>query len=133
MAPEREEEEEKGAGLIDLDMSAFGSGSMSDPLRHAVGMRTAQDECKMRQWNSWPTIFQNTIFHGEQDAEIKALRQGGSFQARLGRGRELKDAGNQALRAASRTPVVEQRPTDDSRRAEVEAREQRVRDLEAIV
>lgn len=44
----------------------FGSGSMEDPLRHAVGMRTAQDQYKMQMWNSFPSLFQNTIFHGEQ-------------------------------------------------------------------
>merc|ERR1719277_2965888 len=53
-------------------------------------------------WNSFPTIFQNTIFHGEQDADIKALRHGGTLQERLARGRELKDAGNEALKAAGR-------------------------------
>ena len=63
---------------------------MEDPLRHAVGMRTAQvpwigwgtcdfshsqlkkwglakDQYKMQMWNSFPSLFQNTIFHGEQD------------------------------------------------------------------
>ena len=44
----------------------FGKGTMEDPLRHAVGMRTAQDQYKMQMWNSFPSLFQNTIFHGEQ-------------------------------------------------------------------
>lgn len=42
---------------------------MEDPLRHAVGMRTAQDQYKMQIWNSFPPLFQNTIFHGEQVAD----------------------------------------------------------------
>merc|ERR1719171_2477891 len=51
-----------------------------------------------------PTLFQNTIFHGEQDAEIKALRHEGSLAARLERARELKDTGNKALKTASPQP-----------------------------
>jgi hypothetical protein len=32
-------------------------------------MRTAQDQYKMQIWNSFPPLFQNTIFHGEQVAD----------------------------------------------------------------
>merc|ERR1712050_95544 len=72
---------------------------MNDPLRHAMGLRSAQDACKMRMWNSFPSLFQNTIFHGEQDASIKQLRHGGQICERLARARELKEAGNASLKA----------------------------------
>lgn len=101
VASSEDDKDEDGGGLISLDMAQFGSGSMNDPLRHAMGMRSAQDQCTMRMWNSFPQLFQNTIFHGEQDAEIKELRRTGSLAARLSHARHLKDAGNAALKAAS--------------------------------
>lgn len=96
-----DENPDDGPGLISLDMKQFGSGTLSDPLRHAVGMRTAQDQYKMQMWNSFPSLFQNTIFHGEQDQQIKLLRHSGTMAERLSRARELKDDGNAALKAAS--------------------------------
>jgi len=96
-----DEDKDEGRGLIDLDMGQFGNGSMSDPLRHAMGMRSAQDACKMRMWNSFPMLFQNTIFHGEQDASIKALRHGAPLCERLARSKELKDLGSTSLKAAT--------------------------------
>lgn len=66
-----------------------------------MGLRSAQDACKMRMWNSFPTIFQNTIFHGEQDASIKALRHDRPLCERLVRSKELKDLGNSCLKAAT--------------------------------
>eukprot|EP00405_Crypthecodinium_cohnii_P053805 CAMPEP_0206601196 /NCGR_PEP_ID=MMETSP0325_2-20121206/46441_1 /ASSEMBLY_ACC=CAM_ASM_000347 /TAXON_ID=2866 /ORGANISM="Crypthecodinium cohnii, Strain Seligo" /LENGTH=420 /DNA_ID=CAMNT_0054113033 /DNA_START=26 /DNA_END=1288 /DNA_ORIENTATION=- len=108
-----DDEEDSGPGLISLDMGAFGSGSLSDPLRHAVGMRTAQDACKMRMWNSFATIFQNTIFHGEQDPEIKRLRHGGTLEERLAKGKQLKDDGNAQLKAATAASVSQPTPGGD--------------------
>lgn len=137
MAPGVEDEDEKdeGGGLISLDMGSFGSGSMSDPLRHAVGLRTSQDAYKMKMWNSLPQMFQNTIFHGEQDIEIKALRLSGSLRERLDKGKVLKDSGNEALRRApvpvepqAAMPVVAAAPV-----LEVEALQRRVDDLEACI
>jgi len=96
-----EDGEDESAGLIDLDMGQFGSGTMSDPLRHAMGMRSHQDAFKMKMWNSFPTPFQNTIFHGEQDASIKDLRHGRPLCERLARSIELKDLGNIGLKAAT--------------------------------
>merc|ERR1719454_411897 len=104
---DEDENEKDGPGLIDLDMKQFGSGAMNDPLRHAMGIRSAQDACKMRMWNSFPTLFQNTIFHGEQDASIKELRHEKPLSDRLVRSKELKDLGNSCLRAAT---VPEQAP-----------------------
>jgi len=98
------EDKDDSPGLIDLDMGQFGTGTMNDPLRHAMGMRSAQDACKMRMWNSFPSLFQNTIFHGEQDPSIKALRHGGLMHERLARARELKEAGNISLKSASPAP-----------------------------
>jgi len=124
--------------LINLDMGAFGSGSMSDPLRHAVGMRTAQDECKMRMWNSFPSLFQNTIFHGEQDAKIKALRHSGSMQERLAHCKELKEAGNTLLKTATATVAASPKASETSeedtmRRKKREAMAKKVSDLEEAV
>lgn len=137
MALGKEEDEDKGpAGLIDLDMGAFGSGSMSDPLRHAVGMRTAQDQRKMRMWNSFSPLFQNTIFHGEQDPEIKALRHGGTIQARLARGRQYKEAGNEALKATSagsKSSAEVDRAAAAQGQSADEAQQQRVREIEDMV
>jgi len=82
-------------------MGQFGQGTMNDPLRHAMGMRSAQDALKMKNWNSWPPLFQNTIFHGEQDETIKGLRHGGSMAERLARSKELKELGNAALKSAT--------------------------------
>lgn len=96
-----EDEKDDAPGLIDLDMGQFGSGTMNDPLRHAMGMRSAQDACKMRMWNSFPMLFQNTIFHGEQDETIKALRHGAPLSERLVRSKELKEMGNAGVKAAS--------------------------------
>lgn len=98
---DEDENPDDGPGLISLNMKEFGKGSMTDPLRHAVGMRNAQDQYKMQMWNSFPSLFQNTIFHGEQDAEIKQLRRGGSIAERLAKVRHLKEEGNTALKAAS--------------------------------
>mmetsp|Transcript_99122 Transcript_99122/g.305544 ORF Transcript_99122/g.305544 Transcript_99122/m.305544 type:complete len:390 (+) Transcript_99122:86-1255(+) len=128
-----DDDDERGGGLIDLDMGAFGSGAMNDPLRHAMGLRSAQDKCKMRMWDSFPPLFQNTIFHGEQDATIKELRRSGSLAERLARARELKAAGNAALKSASGTgeaapPAAP--PDDGARRGELEAR---VRELQEAV
>lgn len=100
---DEEENPNDGPGLISCDMGQFGSGTLSDPLRHAVGMRTAQDQYKMQMWNSFPSFFQNTIFHGEQDQQIKQLRHAGTLGERLVRARELKEEGNEALKAASFT------------------------------
>jgi len=93
-------EEDESPGLIDLDMGQFGSGGMNDPLRHAMGLRSHQDAFKMKMWNSFPMLFQNTIFHGEQDATIKDLRRGRPLCERLSRSTELKDSGSDALKAA---------------------------------
>lgn len=101
------EDVDDSPGLIDLDMGQFGSGTMNDPLRHAMGMRSAQDACKMRMWNSFPSLFQNTIFHGEQDPSIKALRHGGLIHDRLARARELKEAGNKSLKSASSSTIAQ--------------------------
>ena len=95
MADDDDMEEEEGGGLIGLDMAQLGSGSMSDPLRHAMGMRNAQDQREMRTWSSFPQPL-----HGEQDAEIETLRRSGEAAARLARARQLKDQGNAALKAA---------------------------------
>lgn len=95
-----EDGEDESPGLIDLDMGQFGNGSMNDPLRHAMGLRSHQDAFKMKMWNSFPTLFQNTIFHGEQDASIKDLRHGRPLCERLARSAELKDLGSLALKAA---------------------------------
>eukprot|EP00913_Durusdinium_trenchii_P011658 g10949.t1 len=43
VAMDEEDDPHDGPGLIKLDMQQFGKGTMEDPLRHAVGMRTAQD------------------------------------------------------------------------------------------
>eukprot|EP00929_Paragymnodinium_shiwhaense_P004769 TRINITY_DN10593_c0_g1_i1.p1 TRINITY_DN10593_c0_g1~~TRINITY_DN10593_c0_g1_i1.p1 ORF type:complete len:763 (+),score=247.95 TRINITY_DN10593_c0_g1_i1:76-2364(+) len=102
-----DDEDKDGPGLIDLDMKQWGSGTMQDPLRHAVGMRTAQDKYKMTMWNSWPSIFQNTIFHGEQDAAIKALRQGGGFDERFTMGTKLKEEGNALLKESNLDKAIE--------------------------
>lgn len=101
------EDEDESPGLIDLDMGQFGSGSMGDPLRHAMGLRSHQDAFKMKMWNSFPTLFQNTIFHGEQDASIKDLRHSKPLCERLGRSTQLKDAGNVALKAATTLEAAE--------------------------
>lgn len=102
---DEEENPHDGPGLIKLDMKQFGSGSMEDPLRHAVGMRTAQDQYKMQIWNSFPPLFQNTIFHGEQDKRVQELRQMGSVAEKLLHAKELKDEGNQLLTAARKPPT----------------------------
>ncbi|CAJ1380076.1 unnamed protein product [Effrenium voratum] len=97
---DEEENPNDGPGLIKLDMKQFGSGTMEDPLRHAVAMRTAQDQYKMQMWNSFPPLFQNTIFHGEQDLSIAALRKA-SLAERLARAKELKEEGNSLLKSRS--------------------------------
>eukprot|EP00931_Biecheleriopsis_adriatica_P122463 TRINITY_DN97451_c0_g1_i1.p1 TRINITY_DN97451_c0_g1~~TRINITY_DN97451_c0_g1_i1.p1 ORF type:complete len:392 (+),score=113.41 TRINITY_DN97451_c0_g1_i1:76-1251(+) len=101
--PEIEDEEnpDDGPGLIKLDMKQFGSGSMEDPLRHAVAMRTAQDQHKMAMWNSFPSVFQNTIFHGEQDKDINQLRSSGTLAERIAHAQTLKDEGTGFLKAAT--------------------------------
>lgn len=99
MPVQGDDDADESAGLIDLDMGQFGQGTMNDPLRHAMGMRSAQDACKMRNWNSWPTLFQNTIFHGEQDSSIKELRHDRPLCERLARAKELKATGNASLKA----------------------------------
>lgn len=86
------------AGLISLDMGAFGSGSMNDPLRHAVGIRNAQDKSRMQFWESLPEFFQITVFHGEQDTALNHLRLHGSVSERLFRAKQIKDEGNELLR-----------------------------------
>mmetsp|Transcript_11589 Transcript_11589/g.26993 ORF Transcript_11589/g.26993 Transcript_11589/m.26993 type:complete len:732 (+) Transcript_11589:97-2292(+) len=88
---------EKGGGLIDLDMNQFGSGTMQDPLRHAMGMRTAQDNKKMHKWLSWPSLFQNTIFHAYQDAEVAAIRKESDVHKRVEFSRGLKEQGTALL------------------------------------
>mmetsp|Transcript_90211 Transcript_90211/g.235121 ORF Transcript_90211/g.235121 Transcript_90211/m.235121 type:complete len:393 (-) Transcript_90211:121-1299(-) len=134
-----DEPEDEGAGLISLEMGAFGSGSMNDPLRHAVGMRTAQDSCKMKMWNGFPMLFQNTIFHGEQDAEIRSLRHDGTLRERLEKGRRLKESGNEALKTASglvgSTPATPSSCSVSARAkpSEAQALSSRVQELEEII
>mmetsp|Transcript_110150 Transcript_110150/g.310579 ORF Transcript_110150/g.310579 Transcript_110150/m.310579 type:complete len:649 (-) Transcript_110150:91-2037(-) len=106
-AEHEEDEPEESAGLIDLDMGQFASGTLQDPLRHAVGLRTAQDEQNMRMWNSWPSLFQNTIFHGEQDPEIKTLRHEGTLPERIARASALKEQGNDLLKAGKIEKAIE--------------------------
>lgn len=91
-------------------MGQFGSGTMEDPLRHAMGMRSAQDKYKMQLWNSLPQIFQNTIFHGEQEPKIKDLRHNGTMAERIEYARSLKDAGNVLLKSANPKAEVSQTP-----------------------
>eukprot|EP00434_Breviolum_minutum_P012707 symbB.v1.2.011201.t1/scaffold718.1/size169569/7 len=109
-----EENPHDGPGLIKLDMKQFGSGSMEDPLRHAVGMRTAQDQYKMQMWNSFPSLFQNTIFHGEQDKKILELRKNGSVAEKMSHAKELKDEGNNLLKLARKpTPSAGYGPSEE--------------------
>eukprot|EP00933_Yihiella_yeosuensis_P018697 TRINITY_DN15266_c2_g1_i1.p1 TRINITY_DN15266_c2_g1~~TRINITY_DN15266_c2_g1_i1.p1 ORF type:complete len:309 (+),score=69.19 TRINITY_DN15266_c2_g1_i1:115-1041(+) len=86
---------------MEMNIEEMGTGSFSDPLRHATGMRQAMDEPKMRIWNSYPSFFQNTIFHGIQDEEIHSLRHGGSFEDRLSFTNREKERGNARLKAAA--------------------------------
>eukprot|EP00928_Gymnodinium_smaydae_P091324 TRINITY_DN75032_c0_g1_i1.p1 TRINITY_DN75032_c0_g1~~TRINITY_DN75032_c0_g1_i1.p1 ORF type:complete len:405 (-),score=116.14 TRINITY_DN75032_c0_g1_i1:232-1293(-) len=104
---------------------------MTDPLRHAMGLRSAQDQCKMRMWNGLPQLFQNTIFHGEQDPAIKALRHGGSLEERLQRARELKDEGNSSLKAANSAAPREAPAAVDA--SEARAARERERELEGLI
>ncbi|CAE7780146.1 ppsA [Symbiodinium sp. CCMP2456] len=123
-----DENPDDGPGLIKLDMKQFGSGTMEDPLRHAVGMRTAQDQYKMQMWSSFPSLFQNTIFHGEQDAEIKRLRQSGSLDEKLQRAKQLKEEGNKLLKSSTT-----RRTSDDEARKEREAQQELEEQLEAQI
>lgn len=93
--------------MIDIDMKQFGSGSMQDPLKHAMGLRAAQDAKKMRMWDSAPSLFQNTIFHGEQNAEIKALRKSDSLEEKLEFAKELKEEGNDLLKRGDLEKAIE--------------------------
>lgn len=95
-----DQEADEDPGLFKLEMGEFGSGSVSDPLRHAVGLRTAQDKCKMRMWDSFSSVFQNSIFHGEKEAEIKRLRRSGTLKERLDHARNLKEMGNASFKSA---------------------------------
>ncbi|CAE7705677.1 ppsA [Symbiodinium sp. CCMP2592] len=123
-----DENPDDGPGLIKLDMKQFGSGTMEDPLRHAVGMRTAQDQYKMQMWNSFPSLFQNTIFHGEQDAEIQRLRKSGSLDEKLQRAKQLKEEGNKLLKSSTT-----RRTSDDEARKEREAQQELEEQLEAQI
>merc|ERR1712232_797830 len=96
---EEDDDKDEGGGLINLDMKQFGTGTMEDPLKHAVVMRSAQDDKKMVVWKSWPSLFQNTIFHGEQDPEIKEMRRAGTSDRRVARANELKEEGTALLKA----------------------------------
>jgi tetratricopeptide (TPR) repeat protein len=130
-----EEDVDDSPGLIDLDMGQFGTGTMNDPLRHAMGMRSAQDACKMRMWNGFPSLFQNTIFHGEQDPSIKSLRHGGSMHERLSRAKELKEAGNKSLKSATPAPApvadIDNKPAGPS--DEERELENRLRELDQTI
>lgn len=86
--------------MYELDMKEMGSGSFSDPFRHAAGFRQAMDEPKMRFWNSLPSFLQNTIFHGEQDTSIASLRATGNLADRLAFAEECKSRGNAKLKSA---------------------------------
>eukprot|EP00404_Azadinium_spinosum_P033496 CAMPEP_0180572128 /NCGR_PEP_ID=MMETSP1037_2-20121125/9088_1 /TAXON_ID=632150 /ORGANISM="Azadinium spinosum, Strain 3D9" /LENGTH=395 /DNA_ID=CAMNT_0022589493 /DNA_START=1 /DNA_END=1189 /DNA_ORIENTATION=+ len=92
----QEDEEAQADGFF--NMADFGKGTLADPLRHAMGFRAAQDEQKMRFWNSLPVFMQNTIWHGEKDAAIQRCRRGGSLEERLALGEELKAKGNDFLK-----------------------------------
>eukprot|EP00927_Polykrikos_kofoidii_P040928 TRINITY_DN34895_c0_g1_i1.p1 TRINITY_DN34895_c0_g1~~TRINITY_DN34895_c0_g1_i1.p1 ORF type:complete len:412 (+),score=74.40 TRINITY_DN34895_c0_g1_i1:854-2089(+) len=106
---EEEEEEDRGGGFINLDMKQFGTGSMEDPLKHAMSMRSAQDAKKMQLWTSWPALFQNTIFHGEQDPQIKAFRHcdSAAWQERLDFTTALKEEGNVLLKDGDLEKAIE--------------------------
>lgn len=93
--------------MIDLDMKQFGSGGFNDPLRHAMGLRSAQDAKKMRMWDSCPSLFQNTIFHAEQDARIKELRLNGTLEEKLAEATRLKEQGNGLLKRGNMEKAVE--------------------------
>lgn len=132
MVAVEEVEEDESSGLINLDMQQFGSGTLSDPLRHAVGMRSAQDACKMRMWNSFPTLFQNTIFHGEQDSTIQTLRHHGTVAERLEMAKDLKEAGNAVLKANS--GAAKQQPkSEDAAAVRAQKLQQREEELAAMI
>ena len=87
---------------------------------------TAKDQYKMQTWNSFPSLFQNTIFHAEQvaclifsfslqkkqvrnisscrheDPQIKKLRQSGTLDEKLQRAKQLKEEGNALLKSAGK-------------------------------
>ncbi|CAK9110107.1 unnamed protein product [Durusdinium trenchii] len=116
---DEEDDPHDGPGLIKLDMQQFGKGTMEDPLRHALGMRTAQDQYKMQMWNSFPSLFQNTIFHGEQDKEVQRLRKSGSLSEKMAHAKELKEEGNNLLKS-SRRPISAGYSGPDSLSQEIE-------------
>lgn len=118
---DEDDAKEDGPGLINLEMKDWGSGSMQDPLRHAMGLRNAQDQKKMTMWQSFPGIFQNTIFHGEQDASIKKLRHEGTVAEKLERAKEIKAEGNVHLKA-----VTSQMAPEPAKKEETETSEKEV-------